>query len=51
MQNLRKVQVRNGMQLRGTEELKIDCGKRHFQVFEDSGVRFRQVTKVRELYG
>ncbi len=34
--------------LRGIEELKIECGKKHFVEFE--GVTYRQVTEVKQLY-
>ena len=34
--------------LRGIEELKIECGKKHFAEFE--GVTYRQVTEVKQLY-
>jgi len=39
--------------LRGVEQLKIDCGKRHFglDVFASDGVQFKQITELKELYG
>lgn len=36
-----------GQELRGSEKMKIDCGKAHFKVFDD--VVYRQVTTVTEL--
>jgi type III restriction enzyme len=36
-----------GQELRGSEKLKIKCGKEHFKNFED--VIYKQVTKVSEL--
>ncbi len=36
-----------GQELRGSEKLKIDCGKAHFNNFED--VEYKQVTKVSDL--
>lgn len=36
--------------LRGTEQLKIDCGEEHFALFESDGVQFRKVTEVKGLY-
>ena len=36
-----------GQELRGSEKLKIKCGKAHFEKFE--GVIYRKVSKVREL--
>jgi len=36
-----------GQELRGSEEMKIKCGKEHFREFE--GVKFEQVSKVVEL--
>jgi type III restriction enzyme len=38
----------NNELLRGIEELKIKCGKKHFIEFE--GVIYRQVTEVKQLY-
>ena len=36
-----------GQELRGSERMKIKCGKEHFREFE--GVKFEQVSKVAEL--
>ena len=36
-----------GQELRGSERMKIKCGKEHFREFE--GVKFEQVSKVTEL--
>jgi len=36
-----------GQELRGSERMKIDCGKAHFKEFE--GVIYKQVSKVSEL--
>lgn len=36
--------------LRGVERMKIACAKAHFALFEDEGVRYRQVREVKELY-
>lgn len=38
-------------QLRGVEAMKIECGKKHFELFEQKDVAFRQVREVRDLYG
>lgn len=38
----------NHQLLRGVEELKIECGKKHFAEFES--VIYRQVTEVKQLY-
>ncbi len=35
--------------LRGYEKMKIDCGKKHFSLFKQSGVDYRLVTKVKGL--
>lgn len=36
--------------LRRVEDMKIECGKKHFGVFVDTGVVFKPVKEVRELY-
>lgn len=36
--------------LRGIEEMKMQCGEKHFAVFAPLGVEYRQVTKVKDLY-
>jgi len=36
-----------GQELRGSEKMKIKCGKKHFREFD--GVKFEQVSKVEEL--
>ena len=38
----------NNELLRGIEDLKIECGKKHFIEFD--GVTYRQVTEVKQLY-
>lgn len=37
----------DGQELRGSEKMKIECGKAHFREFEE--VRFEQVSKVTDL--
>ena len=37
----------DGQELRGSEKMKIKCGKAHFKEFEE--VRFKQVSKVIDL--
>ena len=36
--------------LRGTEKMKIECGERHFGLFESLGVEYKVATKLKELY-
>ena len=36
--------------LRGVEEMKMQCGEKHFAVFAPLGVEYRRATKVRDLY-
>lgn len=36
--------------LRGIEEMKMQCGEKHFAVFAPLGVEYRRVTKVKDLY-
>ncbi|MGN6603644.1 MAG: DEAD/DEAH box helicase family protein [Ginsengibacter sp.] len=36
-----------GQELRGSEKMKVKCGKRHFREFE--GVKFEQVSRVEDL--
>ena len=36
-----------GQELKGSEKMKIKCGKEHFREF--GGVKFKQVSKVIEL--
>jgi type III restriction enzyme len=38
-----------GQELRGSEALKIKCGKAHFEKFKDAGVIYRKVSNIKEL--
>jgi len=37
----------DGQELRGSEKMKIKCGKEHFREFKE--VKFEQVSKVEDL--
>jgi type III restriction enzyme len=36
--------------IRNVEQMKIDCGEKHFALFKNIGVEYRKVTNIKDLY-